>query len=175
MRSASSPGYAEIVEASNAEDLARTRRLFLEYAESLGWDLDSSSRFADEIDHLPGPYAPPAGSLLLAKVHGEAVGVLGLQPIPEDARTPGLAAERFGELKRLYVSPEQRQRGIGRALMERAESEARARGYEALVLTTSADLMPLAQRLYDELGYRPTEPYRTDLPWPDIRWLMLDL
>jgi putative acetyltransferase len=164
-----------IAEARSPEALDEVRTLFLEYAHSLGWDLSHGGRLADEIQELPGPYAPPEGSLLLACLGDDAVGVLGLQPVPEDVRTLGVGAEEFGELKRLYVRPEYRRQGIGRALMERSAEEARARGYRSLVLTTSAEMMPLAQNLYDSLGYRTTETYRTDMPYPGIRWLRLDL
>ena len=149
--------------------------LFLEYADSLGWDLTQGGRFAAEIRDLPGPYAQPAGTLLLAYIERDAAGVVGLQPVPEDARALGVEAEHFGELKRLYVRPEYRRHGIGRALMKRSEDEARARGYQSIVLTTSAEMMPLAQGLYDSLGYEMTETYRNDMPYPGIRWLRLDL
>lgn len=55
--------------------------------------------------------------------------------------------------------------------MLRAETEAIARGYDSLVLTTSAEMMPYAQGLYDSLGYLETVPYRDDMPWPQIRWM----
>ena len=101
--------------------------------------------------------------------------MLGLQPVPEGARVHGVGADTAGELKRLFVRPESRRRGIARMLMRRAESEARERGYDALVLTTSAEMMPLAQGLYDSLGYTRTEPYRDDMPYPQIRWMRLAL
>jgi GNAT superfamily N-acetyltransferase len=104
-------------------------------------------------------------------VDGAPAGVLGLQPVPEGVRIPGSGADTAGELKRLFVRPEARGHGIGRLLMERAEGEARARGYDALVLTTSAEMMPLAQHLYESMDYGPTEPYRDDMPWPQIRWM----
>ena len=170
-----SEGGITIAEARTAEEFADVRSLFLEYADELGWDLDSTSMFAAEIDGLPGPYAPPDGVLLVARVGSDIVGVLGLQPVPPEARAPGVGAEGFAELKRLYVRPRWRRLGVARALMRRAESEACARGYRALVLTTSAELMPLAQSLYDSLGYFETDPYRIVLPWPDLRWLRLDI
>jgi putative acetyltransferase len=168
------PARVHIVEASTPEQLDAVRRLFEEYAESLGWDT-GQSWMAEEIARLPGPYAPPRGSLLLAYVDDLPAGAVGLQPVPEESRVPGLGAERFGEAKRLFVRPEERRHGVGRALMERLHEEARRRAYEAVVLTTSVEMMPLAQGLYDALGYVPTEPYRDDMPYPGIRWLRLDL
>jgi putative acetyltransferase len=160
-----------VIQASAPEELAAASRLFLEYAESLGWDLSQGGRFAEEIANPPGPYAPPRGALLLAIVGDEPGGVLGLQPVPEDARIAGVGAERMGELKRLYVQPRFRRRGLGRTLLLRAEDEGRARGYSCLVLTTAAEMMPLAQHLYEDLGYGPMEPYRGDMTWPEIRWM----
>jgi len=160
-----------IIEASEPDQIAAVGALFAQYATSLGWDPSGGGWIADEIASLPGPYSPPGGSLMLALLGGEPAGALGLQPVPGKARVPGVGAETAGELKRLFVRPESRGHGLGRALMERAEREARARGYDALVLTTSPEMMPLAQGLYDSLGYRETVPYRDDMPWPGIRWM----
>ena len=168
------PRTTRILQATTSEQLDAARRLFREYASSLGWDL-SHSRIAHEMDLLPGSYAPPRGSLMVAYVIDEPAGALGLQPVPEGCRMRGTGAERAGELKRLFVLPEFRLLGIGRELMLRAETEALARGYDSLVLTTSAEMMPLAQHLYDSLGYVETTPYRDDMPWPEIRWMRKDL
>jgi hypothetical protein len=43
------------------------------------------------------------------------------------------------------------------------------------VLTTSARMMPLAQHLYESMGYAETAPYRDDMPYPEIRWMRLGL
>ena len=163
-----------IAEAVTPEQIDAVRRLFGEYASAMGWD-SSDDWIAEEAARLPGSYAPPRGSLMLAYVGDEPAGALGLQPIPETSRIEGVGAERAGELKRLFVRPEFQRRGVGRALMKRAEIEGRARGYDGLVLTTSAELMPLAQHLYESLGYTETSPYRDDMPWPEIRWMRKDL
>lgn len=165
----------QIIDGRDPHDIEAVRRLFISYAGDLNWDLSAGGRFAEEIENLPGPYTPPAGALLLARVGDRPAGVLGLQPVPAEARVPGIGAERFGELKRLFVCPDYRRLGIARGLMKRAEDEARARGYTALVLTTSAEMMPFAQGLYAALGYLPTEPYRDDLVFPNLLWLKLDL
>lgn len=164
-----------IVEATTPQQLDAVRELFHEYAESLGWDLSQNPGFLEEIAGLPGTYAPPEGSLMLALADGEPAGALGLQPVPAQARIEGSGAECCGELKRLFVRPAYRSHGVGRALMKRSEAEALARGYRCLALTTSAEMMPLAQPLYDSLGYVVTEPYRNDMPYPGIRWLRLSL
>lgn len=163
-----------ILAATTPGQIDAARRLFGEYASSMGWD-DSAGLLADEMAALPGAYAPPRGSLLIAYIGAEPAGVLGLQPVPEGSRVEGTGADLAGELKRLFVRPGSRRHGVGRALMEHAEDEARARGYDSLVLTTVAEMMPLAQVLYASLGYEETAPYRNDMAWPDIRWLRKDL
>lgn len=164
------PPSPRILRATTAEQIAAARCLFTDYAESLGWDV-SDSRIAHELELLPGPYSPPRGSLMVAYVADEAAGALGLQPVPEGCRIEGTGAESAGELKRLFVHHEFRGRGVGRALMLHAEAEALARGYDSLMLTTSAEMMPLAQPLYESLGYSEFRPYRNDMPWPEIRWM----
>jgi putative acetyltransferase len=164
-----------MIEALSTEQVDAARGLLRDYAVSLGWDSASGGWIADEMAGLPGPYAPLRGSLLVAFVGDEPAGLLGLQPIPPDVAVPGAGAETAGELKRLFVRPAYRRRGIATALMRRSEQEARTRGYDALVLTTNAEMMPLAQGLYDTLGYATTAPYRSDMVWPDIRWLRLPL
>lgn len=159
-----------MVEARTPEQIDAVRTLFGEYAASLGWDL-TAGWIADELAGLPGPYAPPEGSLMLAEVAGTPAGALGLQRVPAAARFDDVDVTRSGELKRLFVRPEFRHHGVGQALMRRAEEEARVRGYDALLLTTNAEMFPLAQRLYDELGYVETTPYRSDMPYPGIRWM----
>jgi putative acetyltransferase len=163
-----------IVMASDAEEIAAARELFGEYATSLGWD-GTGGWMTEELATLPGTYAPPRGALLLAYVDGEPAGAVGLQPVPEGARVAGTGAESAGELKRMYVRPSFRQHGVGRAIARRAEDEARRIGYDSLVLTTSPEAFPLAQGLYESLGYRETAPYRDDMPYPHIRWMRLAL
>ncbi|NWH74502.1 NAT8L synthetase, partial [Piaya cayana] len=57
------------------------------------------------------------------------------------------------ELKRMSVSKDFRGRGVARALCAEVLSFARARGYGAVVLSTSA-VQVAAQRLYESLGFR---------------------
>lgn len=69
------------------------------------------------------------------------------------------------ELKRMYVAPEARRRGVGRALVAALEAWARELGYAAVVLETG-DRQPEAVRLYEACGFTRTPSYRpyTDLP-----------
>jgi ribosomal protein S18 acetylase RimI-like enzyme len=76
-------------------------------------------------------------------------------------------------LTRLYDRPESRASGLGRRLVERVITEARAVGYERIVLDT-LPTMADAQRLYERFGFRDIAPYRHN-PIAGTRFLGLDL
>jgi ribosomal protein S18 acetylase RimI-like enzyme len=78
-----------------------------------------------------------------------------------------------GELKRLYVRPAFRRRGIGRVLVDTMIEAARGRGYTSLCLDTLPS-MEDAYRLYLVLGFEPTEPYY-ETPVPGTRFLAYPL
>lgn len=101
------------------------------------------------IAKLPDPYVPPAGGLWVAWEGDEAAGCVALQPI--DTNT--------GEVKRMYVRPHHRGKGIARALAHLVIDAARDRGYDRLRLGTLSTMRP-AQNLYTSLGFLPTDPYR---------------
>jgi GNAT superfamily N-acetyltransferase len=141
-----------IIEAHDSGDTERVRTLFRAYAKSLPFSLDYQG-FAAELAGLPEPYSPPGGCLLIAKRGSEAVGVIGLKPL-----APGVA-----EIKRLYVTPEARGAGLGRALAERALAEARDKGYERVRLDTHRPSMAEAIAMYRKLGFFQIPPYGPDL------------
>jgi len=137
-----------IAELFGPEDVEIARKLFRAYAEALPFSLDFQG-FAAELAGLPGPYAAPAGCLLIARQDGAAIGVIGLKPL-----MPGAA-----EIKRLYVVPEARGAGLGRALAERAIAEARVKSYERVRLDTHRPSMGAAIALYRALGFVQILPY----------------
>ena len=101
------------------------RDLMREYAETLGVDL-SYQNFDRELQSLPGEYAPPGGTLLLAIASEEAAGCVAIRPL----------AEKFCEMKRLYVRPAWRSTGLGKRLVEAALDDARGAGHEYVRLDT---------------------------------------
>ena len=151
-----------LVDGARPPWLAHARALFREYGDGLGVDL-SFQRFEEELASLPGPYGASRGVLLLAQAGGEALGCVALREL--DAET--------AELKRLFVRPQGRSRGVGRLLTEAALAAARDLGYCSVVLDTLPS-MAAAQRLYERLGFTETAPY-THNPVAGTRFMRLDL
>jgi len=138
--------------------VSEVRALFREYADSLPFALDFQD-FERELAELPGAYVPPQGALLLVR----GAGCVALRPLGDETC----------EMKRLYVRPSARGRGVGRLLAEAVVAEARRLGYARLRLDTTPG-MEHAQALYEELGFREIEPYRVN-PIQGTRYLELQL
>ena len=151
-----------IIDASAPEHLPTVHALFLEYAASLGFDLCFQD-FDRELATLPGDYAPPAGRLLLAHEGTEVAGCVGLRPLAGSAC----------EMKRLYVPPAFRGRGLGRALAAAVIDEGWRIGYARMRLDT-VPTMCAAIALYRSLGFEPIEPYCAN-PVPGALFLELRL
>lgn len=137
-----------MVNATSMADVASVRELFQEYAQSLGFSLCFQS-FDKELAGLPGEYAPPDGRLLLVKYDGETAGCVALHKL-----SPGTC-----EMKRLYLRPKFRGKGLGRAMAERVISEARTIGYQRMRLDTVEPVMKDAVALYRRLGFKQIAPY----------------
>jgi putative acetyltransferase len=141
-----------IAQAAGAAGIAAARELLERYAAALPFSLDYQD-FTTELAGLPAPYAPPHGALLLAKRHGDAVGTVGLKRLGN-----GVA-----EIKRLYVTPDARGLGIGKALLLQAIDEARRKGYARTRLDSHRGSMQAAIALYLSLGFIEIPPYGPDL------------
>ena len=138
----------KFVQAQSPEEIEIARGLFREYAAGLKIDL-CFQNFDQEVDGLPGNYAPPLGRLLLAIVDDQVAGCIALRPFGDDDC----------EMKRLYVRPEFRGQGLGKRLVTTLIDAARQVGYERMLLDTLPGKMDEAIALYRSLSFREIAPY----------------
>ena len=100
----------------------------------------------------PAEFDEPHGRFVLGLVDGRPVAMGGWRRRPElDASIGG----RCAEVKRMYVSPAVRRRGLARRVLAALEDSARGAGVEVLALETGT-MQPEAIALYEVQGYRPT-------------------
>lgn len=102
----------------------------------------------DEAVVDPAEFRPPAGLFLVAEVAGVPAGCGAWRAYP-----PGGV-----EIKRVYVAPEFRRRGLAQVLMAELEASAARAGHSSVVLNTG-QRQPEAVALYRELGYAPVPGY----------------
>ncbi len=133
------------IERAGPLDAAAAGAIFERYFEAIGLPPGLRDAPAEVASYL----VPPKG-LWLARERGRVVGAIALRPL--DAR-PGAC-----EVKRLFVDPGARGRGIAHGLLDALERAARSAGYAAAYLDTRADLVA-ALAFYERRGYRPCERY----------------
>lgn len=150
------------VNIQEATDMDEVRALFREYEAAIEVDLCFQS-FEEELATLPGKYATPAGTILIAHWNNALAGCVALRPY----------SQKVGEMKRLYVRPRFRGHGVAKALAERVIAYAVGAGYASICLDT-LDTMEAARGLYASLGFEPTDAYYPN-PLPGVHYLALDL
>lgn len=118
----------------------------LEAAEGLSFDAE---RLITGTMAALDKVVPPLGwTFVASRDTGETLGMVFLRKSGPDAM----------EIKRLYVVPDGRGTGAGRALVEAAMAEARAAGARTLRLDTTRNLTP-AIGLYSGMGFVFRDPY----------------
>lgn len=144
----------QIAQVTDA-DLPAVHALFREYlywthamlAQLYDVHLDTEGQLAHDMAGIQ-KYYPPRGRLLLARAGPAAAGCAAMQtPAPYSAK-----------LKRVYVSPAYRGRGIGRALLQALIADLGAAGYTTLRLE-SPRFMQEAHGLYRSLGFQLCAPF----------------
>jgi len=138
----------EIIGAVSTAQIEDVRVLFKEYEAAIGIDL-CFQNFDEELKTLPGKYAPPKGGMFIAVKNQELFGCVALRPL----EYPDIA-----ELKRLYVRPAARGKGLGLRLTRTALQLAANSGYKYVRLDTLAT-MTAARNLYKKLGFVEIPPY----------------
>ncbi|GAA2334374.1 GNAT family N-acetyltransferase [Dactylosporangium salmoneum] len=130
---------------------------------------DLSARYGGDGDTTPiqpGEFDPPEGAFLVAYVDHEPVGCAGFRTFVEDETT--------AELKRMYVAPEFRGRGVAKALLLAIEGAAREAGRRRIWLETGT-AQPEAIGLYERCGYIRIEDFGHYKGYPDVRSFGRDL
>ncbi|MBG6206170.1 ribosomal protein S18 acetylase RimI-like enzyme [Labrenzia sp. EL_126] len=140
---------ATITSVETGPDLEAVKVLFRAYVDWLDIDL-SYQGFEEELAGMPGKYAPPKGALFVAKDSGgNILGCVGLRAFDEDGRC---------EMKRLYVLPDGRGKGVGAALVSRILETAVEAGYREMLLDT-LPTMTGAIKLYKAAGFEEIPAY----------------
>ena len=152
-----------LIQAQTSEQIQQARGLFKEYAEWLQIDL-CFQNFEQELADLPGDYVPPGGRLLLAYDNDQLAGCIALRRFDE----------RTCEMKRLFVRPQFRGKGVGRQLIDAIMREAKQIGYERMRLDTLPPKMNDAIALYRSYGFKEIDPYYNN-PVPGALFMELDL
>ena len=160
------------IRQATAVDLPVVGEIFWEYLQwangkvnqEFNVNFDSASQLQHDMDDID-KFMPPKGRLLLAVDETIVAGCVCLHTI-----NPNVA-----ELKRMYVRPEQRRKGIGRALVQALISDIRNAGYMKLRLD-SARFMKEAHELYHSMGFQEIDQYlESEIP-EDFRkhWIFME-
>jgi GNAT superfamily N-acetyltransferase len=132
------------------EDAPQVRSLFIAVNKALGpphlreaFEAYIARSLIEEIDRIADYYGEKDGGFWVAVSGNDLVGMFGLE----------MVAAGVMELRRMYVHPAARRRGIARLMLRFAEDECRRRQISRLELSTS-ELQQAALSLYKNAGYR---------------------
>ena len=163
----------QIIVANREQHAQPIRELFWEYLqwanakveENFGVSFDIATMLKEDMNTLD-KFMPPKGRLLLGYVEDQPRGIACLKAL----------TDRIGEVKRMYVRPEGRNNGLGRALLIQLMEEARQIGYQRVRLD-SAWFMTEAHQLYRSTGFREIEAYEgSEIPKEfQNHWVFMEL
>jgi len=116
-------------------------------------------RYGGDTEEGVKPNSFDVVTFVVARDHaGEAVGCGALRP----------HADGVAEIKRMYVRPHARGRGVSRVVLAALEDEARARGFAVIRLETGT-MQPEAMGLYASAGFEPIEGFGAYAGHPEQR------
>jgi ribosomal protein S18 acetylase RimI-like enzyme len=136
-----------MIRPAQTDDIPEVRAMLREYVAWIGLDL-AFQEIEEEIADLPGDYDEPTGALLVAEENHHLVGMIALRPL----------SGSICEMKRLWVRPEGRGRGVAKELVAQILEQARHLNYDEIRLDT-LPMMTNAQSLYESLGFVDIAPY----------------
>jgi GNAT superfamily N-acetyltransferase len=114
----------------------------------------------------PAMFDPPQGAFFVGYVEGEPVAMGGWRFRPD---VTAFGRFRAAEIKRMYVGPGARRRGLARVVLAHLEQTARAAGADLMVLETGIE-QPEAIALYTSSGYQPVEGFGHYKWSPKVRY-----
>ena len=138
---------SEFIIAQSEVDYREAAALLREYEAGLGIDLCFQC-FPEELESLERMYGPPGGRFLLLRLGDGIAGCVALRDL----------GGKVCEMKRLFVRPDFRGRGLGRKCAEEIARTAGEMGYSAMRLDT-LPTMREAIALYRSMGFREIAPY----------------
>ena len=137
----------DIFLARSEGDFEAAVKLFRQYAAEIPIALDFQN-FEEELQQLQNVYAETLGGIILCKQNNIYIGCAGIRKLNADT----------AELKRMWISPTARGKGLGEKILNAAVALAKIKNYKAIVLDTLDDMHP-AIKLYKEAGFKETAPY----------------
>ncbi len=137
----------EYIRVSTDMEYSQAKEIFIEYQQFLNVDLCFQS-FESELSNLNIIYQEPKGIIILAKYDKQIVGSIALKPIEVNNC----------EIKRLYIKPAFRGKGIGKELLNLIMEFAVGSNYAKIKLDTLANLTE-AISLYRNSGFIETNAY----------------
>ncbi len=151
-----------IEQALTEKQKRQAKKLFIEYSNHLGVDLNFQN-FKEELKTFPRHYSPPEGCILMAYYRDKPVGCVALRKFKDD----------ICEMKRLYIRPKFRRKGIGKTLSTAIISKSKEIGYKYMRLDT-LPFMKEAITLYLALGFKEISPYRYN-PFENAKFFEIEL
>lgn len=115
------------------------------------------SLYPPEANHIleAGELLAPEVHFFVARIDGAVAGTGAFRTMPGE---PDTAGEPYGEIKRMYVDPRWRGRGLGVAIVDTLEAAMRSEGLALALLETGGEQHE-AVRLYERRGYALRAPF----------------
>ena len=120
-------------------------------------------KYDNEIENLEDKYGMPWGRLYIAFYENQVAGCIALRKLNETEC----------EMKRLYVKPEFRNKGIAKMLVEKVISDSKEIGYSSMLLDT-LPFLQTAIKMYKKIGFYEIGCYN-DSPLDNTIYMKLDL
>lgn len=124
------------------------RSVLAEYG--IGWEPDGADRDVYEVETA---YAQVRGAFWVVEQQGQVVGTAAFYPVNRGVGTV--------EIRKMYLLPQVRGKGLGRWLLQRLEQEIAAQGFRKVWIET-ASVLQEAVKLYESSGYVPATGIETE-------------